>query len=389
MTSAIDNQSADTAAQPDLDLLRDLAAFSRRFATMVDSGISLVRCLAALEELPPPLGEASRNLRERVQIGHSLSESMRDRPDIFSPCYSGLIRAGEVGGILEEVLERLAVLLVKEWQLVRDRPQAEEPLFLFSGSSGRPPESWAGLTRYQRAMTLALFLEAFSAMLIAGVPILQVMELIRDLLPRRQADQWMAVRFAVRNGSRSDAVMRQMAIFPQFVLEMVRIGEESGSLDRTLHKAAEVLERDLEFGLLAGEFEEVGVDHIDSEGLAALEGEGVTHAANNLIRIALDDHAFEVKITRRISDDSYAAEYLMNSEWRPIPGGSGSALGFAVLRRLAIMADIEPSISHGKCSGVIPVLYGTTLYHIEAQFDEAAGVESAHLRISEGEGTEK
>lgn len=91
----------------------ELALFSRQLASMLRSGIPLTRCLYALSEqsynqtLGQAVGEAARN----VESGMSFSESLAAYPEIFPDIYVDMVKSGEVGGALEEVLARLAVQL--------------------------------------------------------------------------------------------------------------------------------------------------------------------------------------------------------------------------------------------------------------------------------------
>jgi type IV pilus assembly protein PilC len=90
--------------------LKDLAVFSRQFATMINSGLSLLRSLSILteqtenKELARILGE----VRNDIETGNSLSVSMAKHPDVFPPLMVNMCRAGEVGGFLDMVLLQLA-----------------------------------------------------------------------------------------------------------------------------------------------------------------------------------------------------------------------------------------------------------------------------------------
>jgi type IV pilus assembly protein PilC len=100
---------------------KDLTVFSRQFATMVNSGLSLLRCLYVLEEqtdnkkLATVIGE----VRADVEAGISLSEALAKHPKVFSTLYVSMVRAGELGGILDEVLNRIANQLERDDQIKR------------------------------------------------------------------------------------------------------------------------------------------------------------------------------------------------------------------------------------------------------------------------------
>ena len=90
--------------------LKELAVFSRQFATMINSGLSLLRALTILEEQQPNKAFASilTEVRLEVESGSALSISMARHPDIFPPLMVNMIRAGEVGGFLDKVLVQIA-----------------------------------------------------------------------------------------------------------------------------------------------------------------------------------------------------------------------------------------------------------------------------------------
>jgi type IV pilus assembly protein PilC len=99
--------------------LGELSLFSRQLAAMLSAGIPLTRCLFALSEqaVNPGLGKAVKDVGASVEEGMSFSESLRVYPDIFSELYVDLVKAGELGGTLEEVLMRLAQQLDSEKML--------------------------------------------------------------------------------------------------------------------------------------------------------------------------------------------------------------------------------------------------------------------------------
>jgi len=90
--------------------LKELAVFSRQFATMINSGLSMLRALSILEEQQPnkALREILTEVRLEVESGSALSNSMARHPDIFPPLMVNMIRAGEVGGFLDKVLVQIA-----------------------------------------------------------------------------------------------------------------------------------------------------------------------------------------------------------------------------------------------------------------------------------------
>ena len=95
---------------------KDLTIFSRQFATMVNSGLSMLRCLYVLEEQTPNkrFAKVIGDIRADVEAGIALSDALEKHPKVFNRLYVSMVRAGELGGILDEVLNRVAEQLEKE-----------------------------------------------------------------------------------------------------------------------------------------------------------------------------------------------------------------------------------------------------------------------------------
>ncbi|MBC1219412.1 type II secretion system F family protein [Nostoc sp. UCD121] len=93
--------------------VKDKAVFSRQFAVLMNAGVAIVRSLGVLSEQcsNTKLKQALVEISNDVQSGMNLSEAMRKHPDCFDGLYVSMIQAGEVGGVLDEVLNRLAKLL--------------------------------------------------------------------------------------------------------------------------------------------------------------------------------------------------------------------------------------------------------------------------------------
>jgi type IV pilus assembly protein PilC len=93
--------------------VKDMAVFSRQFATMVNAGVAIVRALSVLsaQTSNPRLKKALEGISADVQEGESLSDAMSKHPQCFDKLYLSMVEAGEVGGVLDEVLNRLAKVL--------------------------------------------------------------------------------------------------------------------------------------------------------------------------------------------------------------------------------------------------------------------------------------
>jgi type IV pilus assembly protein PilC len=90
--------------------LKDLAVFARQFATMINSGLSLLRALTILTEQTenPELARILREVRNDVETGNSLSGAMAKHPKAFPPLMVNMCKAGEIGGFLDSVLLQIA-----------------------------------------------------------------------------------------------------------------------------------------------------------------------------------------------------------------------------------------------------------------------------------------
>jgi type IV pilus assembly protein PilC len=99
--------------------LKDLAVFSRQFATMINSGLPILKALSILENQTEsgPLVKAVADVRLEVERGNSLSGALSKHPKVFNNLYVAMVRSGEAGGVLEQVLERLAMNLEREVSL--------------------------------------------------------------------------------------------------------------------------------------------------------------------------------------------------------------------------------------------------------------------------------
>jgi type IV pilus assembly protein PilC len=95
--------------------IKDLVIFTRQFATMIDAGLPLVQCLNILaEQQPNPTFKAAiRDVKANVEQGSTFADALRKHPKPFDELYVNLVAAGEIGGILDTILNRLAVYLEK------------------------------------------------------------------------------------------------------------------------------------------------------------------------------------------------------------------------------------------------------------------------------------
>jgi type IV pilus assembly protein PilC len=296
--------------------LTDLSLFCRQFSTMIDAGVSLVRCLDVLGEQSqnPKLRMIIRDLRMEVESGNMLSKAMGKYPGTFNNLFIGLIRAGEVGGVLEESLQRLSSFLEKDVELRRKVKAAmtypvivtvvalgivsfltiyivpqflnmfielglkkedfPAPTMLLADiSEFILKRGWIavvvgivlfiatkmfGRTKFGRRkldllklklpvfgklthkVALARFSRTLATLLSSGVPILQALETVAGAVSNEViSDAILDARARVREGDVISEPLRKSKMFPPMVVQMIAIGQESGSLDTMLNKIAE------------------------------------------------------------------------------------------------------------------------------------------------------
>ncbi|MBZ5700547.1 MAG: type II secretion system F family protein [Acidobacteriia bacterium] len=100
---------------------KDLAIFTRQFSVMIDAGLPLVQCLEILasQQENPTFQKVLVGTRGAVEGGSTLSAAMRGYPKVFDPLYVNMVEAGETGGILDTILQRLATYIEKNVKLQR------------------------------------------------------------------------------------------------------------------------------------------------------------------------------------------------------------------------------------------------------------------------------
>ena len=276
--------------------LKHLAIFSRQFATMVNSGLPILRALAILAEQTESreLKKILTQVRLDVEQGASLSGAMAKHPKAFSDLYTSMVKSGETGGVLDAVLLRLAGQLEKEVELRRKIrsamtypvvvvvlvslilaamllfivPQFEQiyaslgsklplPTRLLLGVSkavrtfwylvlGGGALGWLLFRRYEQT-ALARFSNTLGMLLRSGVPILQALDIVADTVNNRTISKAVAdVQSSVREGESIAKPLGKHAVFPPMVVQMLAVGEETGQVDAMLEKVATFYEQEVE-----------------------------------------------------------------------------------------------------------------------------------------------
>ena len=98
---------------------RDLVLFTRQFATMIDAGLPLVQCLDIQSQQAenPTFREQLKDIKQTVEAGSTFADALKKYPRTFDELYTNLVAAGEVGGILDTILSRLAAYIEKSAKL--------------------------------------------------------------------------------------------------------------------------------------------------------------------------------------------------------------------------------------------------------------------------------
>ncbi len=100
---------------------KDLAIFTRQFSVMIDAGLPLVQCLDILggQQENKAFAKVLNGVRSTVESGSTLANALRQYPNVFDVLYSNMVEAGETGGILDTILQRLSTYIEKAVKLKR------------------------------------------------------------------------------------------------------------------------------------------------------------------------------------------------------------------------------------------------------------------------------
>ena len=298
---------------------KDVAVFSRQFATMINAGLSLLRSLSVLEEQTQskPLAKIIGEVRRDVERGVGLSSALEKHPKAFSTLYTSMVRAGEAGGVLDDTLLRLASALENQVALRSKIKSAMAypvvvlsmvalvvlamlvfvvPIFqdLYAGAGGELPVPtkiliggsdllkgfWfivfpamgAAVWGFRRWINtpagrhlwdafklrmpvfggvvhktaISRFSSTLGVLLRTGVPILQAMEIVRDVAGNAIVSDAVAdVAKSVKDGDSLAVPLASHKVFPSMVVQMIAVGEETGAVDAMLEKVADFYDQEV------------------------------------------------------------------------------------------------------------------------------------------------
>jgi type IV pilus assembly protein PilC len=297
-----------------------LAVFTRQFSVMIDAGLPLVQCLEILahQQEHKSFQKILLQVRQDVEAGSTLADAMRRHPRAFDNLYVNMIAAGEAGGILDTILQRLSVYIEKSVKL---RAQVRSamiypvavitiaaivvavillkviPTFaaLFTSLGAELPmptrvviAASNFLARYfifilialgalaylvkryyatyrgrrvidggllktpilgmiLRKIAVARFCRTLATLTASGVPILEAL----DITARTSGnaiveDAIFNVRKSVEGGKTIVEPLRDSGVFPNMVVQMIGVGEQTGALDAMLNKIADFYEDEVD-----------------------------------------------------------------------------------------------------------------------------------------------
>lgn len=309
-----------------------LMIFTRQLATLIDAGLPLLRSLTVLEkqEPNPALKSTISVLADSVQGGSTFSESLAQHPKIFNKLYVNMVKAGELGGVLEVVLNRLAeyqekaqklknkiasamiypaivmfiavaimvflmVVIVPKFKEMFNDNDAELPLisqvvfgfsefclatpisiipnvvwmfvagfvfYLVLGAMGKTKGGREILDRLklhlpvfgdiQRKSAVSRFARTLGTLVTSGVPILQALNITRDTAGNVVISNAISkVHEAVKEGESIVTPLTASGVFPNMLISMVDVGEETGQLPEMLLKVADVYDDEVDGAVTA------------------------------------------------------------------------------------------------------------------------------------------
>ena len=300
---------------------KDIAIFTRQLSTMMRAGVPLIQSfdIVGRGSTNPRMTRLLNEVRSDVETGTSLSSAFRKHPLYFDALYCNLVEAGEAGGILEALLDRLAIyqektmaiknkiksaliypiavlvvaFIVLSVIMIFVIPAFKEVFSSFGADLPAPTliviamseffvaywwaifgflgggvyfflQSWKRSEKMQKAMdrlllkvpvfgslvnksAVARWTRTLSTMFAAGVPLVEALDSVGGASGNAVfAEATEKIQRDVSTGAALTTSMQSTGVFPNMVLQMCAIGEESGALDQMLGKAAEFYEDEVD-----------------------------------------------------------------------------------------------------------------------------------------------
>lgn len=299
---------------------KELAVFTRQFSVMIDAGLPLVQCLEILssQQENKAFARMLAGVRGSVEAGSSLANALRQHPKGFDDLYTNMVEAGESGGILDTILQRLSTYIEKAVKLKRSVQSAMiypvavvviaggvvalllwkvVPIFttLFAGlgvALPLPTRIVIALSHFvasfgpillgllvlvglgirwyyrtppgrmtidalilkipvlgplMRKIAVARFSRTLGTLITSGVPMLESMDITARTSGNAVVEKAIAqVRRAIEGGQTIVDPLRETGVFPNMVVQMIGVGEQTGALDSMLQKVADFYEDEVD-----------------------------------------------------------------------------------------------------------------------------------------------
>lgn len=300
--------------------VENLVVFTRQFATMIDAGLPIVQGLDILagQEPNPTFKKILYEIKADVEGGNTFSDALKKHPKVFDKLFVSLVAAGEVGGVLDTVLNRLAeqlekakavkekvkkalryptIVLVVAFVVVAGMLKFVIPTFakMFSDSGVQLPlptrvamgmSTWfthnsvylfiglglfygayklfVGNPKGRRIMDYIMikvpltgnllkkqaverFTRTLGTILSSGVPIVDGLDIVADASGNMIiAEEILKVKQGITEGKKMTDPLRDSKIFPPLVVQMIEVGEQTGSMDTMLNKIADFYEDEVD-----------------------------------------------------------------------------------------------------------------------------------------------
>ncbi len=299
---------------------KEIVVMTRQLSTLIDAGLPLLRSLNVLiaQLKPCKLRDILREVSGEIQSGSTFSDALAKHPKQFDRLFVNMVRAGEVGGMLEVVLQRLAIFMERRealkrrvkgamiypvavlviasaivgFLLVKVVPVFAEIFEEFGGTLPAPTRflikcgdfmvykwwlliaivCWSvigfkmafklhAIKRFKDRVILkvpligdlvtkvavARFARTLGTLITSGVPILQALKITKETIGNEIIqDAVDKVHDSIKEGDTIAAPLDETKVFPAMVVNMIDVGEETGSLDSMLMKVADIYDAEVE-----------------------------------------------------------------------------------------------------------------------------------------------
>ncbi len=300
--------------------LQDLVVFTRQLATMIDAGLAMVQSLQALAEQTQNkvMRDTIKDVCTRVEGGDSFSEALQRNPKVFNKLYIAMVGAGERGGLLAEILARLATYLENTARLRKKVKSAmmyptvvtavaigitifllvkvvpvfgdvykgfgaklpgptqalislsklvQDYIFYILPAMGGLVYAWLAYIKTKggrefwdrtrinlpifgqiaHKICLARFTRTLASLIRSGVPILEVLTIVRSTCGNVVMEKAITVSYTdIERGESISNALGKHPIFPSMIIRMITAGEQTGKIEGMLERISDFLDEEIE-----------------------------------------------------------------------------------------------------------------------------------------------